>query len=78
MSELDAILFANEAFYHAFADGDSAAMEALWASQTPVCCIHPGWGAIHERDGILESWRTILADPPDICCVRRCRLRRLL
>ena len=48
MSELDAILFANEAFYHAFADGDSAAMEALWASQTPVCCIHPGWGAIHE------------------------------
>ena len=69
MSKLDAILFANEAFYCAFADGDAAAMEALWASKTPVGCIHPGWGAIHEREGILESWRTILSDPPEIRCV---------
>jgi hypothetical protein len=69
MSELDTILFANEAFYHAFADGDAAAMEELWASRASVCCIHPGWEAIHERDQVLESWHTILNDPPDICCV---------
>lgn len=69
MSELDAVLFANEAFYRAFADGDAAAMESLWASRAPVCCIHPGWEAIHERGPVLESWRTVLRDPPAIRCV---------
>lgn len=69
MPELDAVLFANDAFYHAFAGGDVAAMESLWASRAPVCCIHPGWAAIHERDSVLESWRAVLSDPPDIRCV---------
>ena len=69
MSDLDAVLFANEAFYHAFVNGDAPAMDSLWASRAPVCCIHPGWQAIHERDPVLESWRTILTDPPDIRCV---------
>ena len=32
MSDTDAVLFANEAFYRAFADRDEASMDDLWAS----------------------------------------------
>ena len=36
------MLFANEAFYRAFADRDMAAMDGVWAVHAPVACIHPG------------------------------------
>ncbi len=70
MSERDVTLFANEAFYRAFADRDMEAMDGVWASNASVCCIHPGWDAIQERKGNLESWRSILSNPgsPDIRC----------
>jgi len=70
VAENDAVLFANEAFYHAFGNGDFEAMEAVWASETPVVCIHPGWEALTERDRIMESWRMILGsdDTPAIAC----------
>ena len=58
-----AILFANDAFYTAFATGDLAAMDAVWAKRAPVCCIHPGSAALKERDAIMESWRGILSAP---------------
>ena len=45
MSQRPAVLFANDAFYTAFATGDLAAMDAVWARRAPVCCIHPGWTA---------------------------------
>ena len=60
MSEKQAVLFANEAFYRAFADGDLDAMEAMWAREAPVACIHPGWNLISGRDEVMESWRSIL------------------
>jgi hypothetical protein len=60
MSQRPAILFANDAFYTAFATGDLAAMDAVWARRAPVCCIHPGWTALNDRDAIMESWRGIL------------------
>ena len=31
MSDTDAVLFANEAFYQAFADRDEPAMETVWS-----------------------------------------------
>jgi hypothetical protein len=43
----DAVLFANEAFYQAFATRDLAAMEQVWARHCPVACIHPGWPPLH-------------------------------
>lgn len=66
-----AVLFANEAFYRAFADRDVAAMTALWAESAPVLCIHPGWPPVHGRDAVLASWTRILRHPqaPDIACV---------
>lgn len=56
-------LFAADAFYLAFANKDIDAMDALWARRVALCCIHPGWPRLTERDEIMESWRNILANP---------------
>ena len=70
MTDRDAVLSANLEFYRAFAARDIAAMEALWARRAAVACLHPGWTALTERDAILDSWRSILANPdaPRIAC----------
>lgn len=68
MREEAALLFANEAFYQAFADGDLDAMAALWAEEATASCIHPGWEPLFGRAAVMESWRAILADPPPIRC----------
>lgn len=72
MSETAAVLFANDAFYLAFATRDLSAMEALWAKACPVACIHPGWPALATREEVMESWRGILSNQraPDISCHR--------
>ncbi len=68
--DVEAALFANEAFYRAFCDRDEGAMRALWAARAPVACCHPGWGAIVGRDAVLDSWMRIMANPasPAIVC----------
>ena len=63
------VLFANEAFYAAFAAGSFEDMAAIWSDSDTVCCLHPGQPPIHGRDAILESWRDILREPPPIRCV---------
>ncbi len=78
MSDQDAILFANEAFYQAFAERDMGAMEAIWAERDSVACIHPGWHPLEGRDEVLESWRAILANagsPPVVCREPRVHMR---
>ena len=72
MSDTDSLLFANEAFYRAFADKDMDAMADLWARDQPVSCVHPGWGPLFERSEVMSSWAAILGAPeaPDISCVR--------
>ncbi|HRJ61551.1 MAG TPA: nuclear transport factor 2 family protein [Azospirillaceae bacterium] len=55
------ILAANKAFYKAFADRDLAAMEALWAKNHPVSCVHPGWPPLMGRDAVMASWRDVLS-----------------
>jgi hypothetical protein len=66
-----ALLAANEAFYDAFDTGDINAMEALWASEHSVACIHPGAAPLFGRDAVLASWNDILSAPlrPAIRCV---------
>jgi len=69
MSDHEAVLFANDAFYLSFAAGDSDGMEALWAETAPVSCIHPGWEALSGRQAVLDSWRSIMAaGAPSIRC----------
>jgi ketosteroid isomerase-like protein len=64
--EIRAALAANAAFYAAFAAGDAEAMEGLWATTSPVICVHPGTTALHGRDAVMQSWQEILASPPPI------------
>ncbi len=64
MTDEDLVLKANEAFYAAFARGDLPAMNAAWAQENPVACIHPGWPPLQDRVKIMESWQGILANPP--------------
>lgn len=56
------VLFANEAFYAAFAGGDLSAMGALWSATVAVSCIHPGRGILRGRDEVMASWRQILKE----------------
>src|SRR3954447_1317078 len=57
------VLTANEAFYRAFNQKDSAAMSALWSEALDVACVHPGWNVLTGRDPVLESWMRILSNP---------------
>lgn len=70
MSDHAALLFANEAFYHAFRSRDPAAMERVWAARPSVTCIHPGWRVLHSREEVMASWQGILGNPeaPPIVC----------
>ncbi len=70
MTQHEAVLFANEAFYLAFRGRDVDGMNDLWAENAAVSCIHPGWHALFGRDEIMESWESILANDasPDIRC----------
>lgn len=67
--ETEAVLFANEAFYAAFAGGDIGAMQAIWARRAPISCLHPGGPIISDRAAVLESWRAVLQAPPPIACL---------
>ena len=62
MSDEDAILAANAAYYRAFTIADFAAMSRIWADDN-VSCIHPGWPVLIGREAILESYREILRNP---------------
>lgn len=68
MAGRQAALEANVTFYRAFATGDYAAMDALWAQMSPAICIHPGWPVIIGRDAVLQSWLAILRSPPPVLC----------
>lgn len=70
MSDRDAVLFANEAFYRAFADRDLPAMDRVWSQADDIVCIHPGWAPVEGRDQVMESWQAILGNPssPAILC----------
>ena len=60
MTEEEAILFANEAFYSAFASRDVMAMDAVWAVEAPVVCVHPGGAPLTGRAAVMASWADIL------------------
>lgn len=57
------VMAANREFYRAFAAGDMAAMDALWARDAAVACIHPGGPVLESRAIIMDSWASILFGP---------------
>ena len=62
MSDNDAILAVNAAYYRAFSTGDFPAMERVWA-EGDVSCVHPGWPPLIGRGDVIESYRGILTNP---------------
>jgi ketosteroid isomerase-like protein len=62
MTDEDAVLAANAAYYDAFAEGNVDGMSRLWASDE-VSCIHPGWPVLVGRQVVLNSYRNILRNP---------------
>lgn len=70
MSDHVSVLFANDAFYAAFAGRDIKSMEKLWSRRHDVTCIHPGRSPLIGRDSVMQSWRAILSNPasPAIVC----------
>lgn len=62
MTDKDAVLAANAAYYDAFAEGDVGAMDRLWANDE-VTCIHPGWPVLVGRQVVLNSYHNILRNP---------------
>jgi ketosteroid isomerase-like protein len=62
MSDTDAIIAANAAYYRAFSTGDVAAMDQIWADDG-VSCVHPGWTPLIGRGAVVESYRNILTSP---------------
>lgn len=60
-TDVDDIHAANERFYRAFESLDLASMDAAWAQEGWVRCIHPGWEAVLGWPGVRESWRRIFS-----------------
>lgn len=58
-----AVRAANRAFYEAFDRHDFTAMEALWARDSEVWCVHPGWDLLKGRPAVLRAWRLIFQGP---------------
>jgi hypothetical protein len=56
-----AALRVNAALYASIADGDLAAMDALWARDEAVLCIHPGGAPLQGRVSVMASWNEIFA-----------------
>jgi ketosteroid isomerase-like protein len=57
-----AVVAANEEFYAAFEALDIDRMEACWAHDDEVRCIHPGWEAMVGWPQVSRSWMAIFAN----------------
>lgn len=62
MSEQEAILEANRAFYSAFESLNLEMMAEVWLRDPRIMCIHPGWGKLVGWGPIMESWERIFAN----------------
>ena len=55
------LLKANASFYRAFAMGDFAAMDALWARRAPVACTHPSGETLRGRVQVMAAWHALFS-----------------
>ncbi len=58
----DAVRAANNRFYAAFESLDLAEMEAVWAHDEEVQCVHPGWELLLGWDEVRERWARLFAN----------------
>lgn len=57
--EIEAVKFANAAFYEAFRAGDADAIRATWGVEAQLSCIHPGSGILTGPD-VYDSWKMVV------------------
>jgi len=57
---------ANESFYRAFESLDIKRMESVWERDDAIQCGHPGWRILRGWQPVMESWRTIFENTPQI------------
>lgn len=65
-SEERAVAQTNEDFYRAFEKLDIQQMEAVWAKDYEIQCGHPGWRILRGWAPVMESWRRIFENTPQI------------
>jgi ketosteroid isomerase-like protein len=53
---------ANAAFYRAIESLDIERMDEVWAHESWVRCVHPGWEMISGWRRVRESWARIFED----------------
>jgi len=59
MSDREAVLEANRAFYRAFESLDIDEMAEVWLKEPNIVCIHPGWPKLSGWGPVMESWARI-------------------
>ena len=62
LSAEDAVRAANRRFYAAFESLDLAEMEAVWAHDDSVECVHPGWDLLLGWAEVRERWARIFSN----------------
>jgi ketosteroid isomerase-like protein len=65
-SEEEDVAQANEGFYRAFESLDIKKMESVWATDGDIQCGHPGWRILRGWKPVMESWREIFENTPQI------------
>lgn len=53
---------ANARFYAAIEELDLAAMDAVWAHEGWVRCVHPGWDVVLGWEAVRASWERIFTN----------------
>lgn len=59
MADEAAVIVANAVFYDALDNLDLDRMDAVLATEEPVCVVHPGWPLVSGREAVLASWERI-------------------
>lgn len=59
MSDRNAVVEANRAFYRAFETLDAEQMEQVWMRDAKIVCIHPGWRKLSGWGPVMNSWERI-------------------
>jgi ketosteroid isomerase-like protein len=60
------VIEANESFYRAFESLHITEMEKVWLQEPYIQCVHPGWSMLRGWEPVIESWRRIFENTPDI------------
>src|SRR5205809_4089948 len=68
MTDRDAVLEANAAFYAAFESLDLKRMEEVWLRAAYIKCVHPGWGLLVGWGPVMESWERIFSGTLEMRC----------